>query len=118
MLREFTKSMFRFSWAMGMLGVEQASNMLQRQKGVERSAESLDAVSHAATRHLSETTHNVFRAGDHLQSGVVDSMSKVATGSWSQPGKVMNDAWETLDRTWTDIKSDLRRKGDDPASIH
>ena len=112
-MRDLARSMFRFSWAMSVLGARQVANFLSPGDGWDRSADSLDAVSNAASKEMGETMQGYYKAGDRLQSGVVDTMSRVVEGSWNEPGKVMNDTWEAVDRTWSGVKEDLSMSSGD-----
>jgi hypothetical protein len=38
---------------------------------------------------------------------MLDNMSKFFEGDWSDPGKVIKDAWDTVDHTWSDLRDDL-----------
>ncbi len=106
-MRDLARSMIRFSWAMSMLGARQAANLMTPREGWARSTESFDAVSHAAADHMGETVRGFYKAGDRLQSGMVDTVSRVAGGQWSEPGKTLSEAWEAVDRTWSGMKVDL-----------
>ncbi|MCP4657112.1 MAG: hypothetical protein GY856_17020 [bacterium] len=100
---ELTKSMMRFSWAMSMLGVRQMTNVFSKD-GWDNSTEAMNAVSVAAAGHMGDTVHSVYDAGDQFQSGMVDTAKRAFDGSWSDPGKLMNDAWDAVDRSWTTLK--------------
>ncbi len=91
-MRDLARSMIRFSWAMSVLGARQAANLVTPREGWARSTESFDAVSHAAANHMGETMKGFYKAGDRLQSGMVDTLSRVARGNWAEPGKTMNEA--------------------------
>lgn len=110
MMRNLAKSMFRFTWAMGILGVDQMSSLVSRDRNWNQSTHSLDAVSHAASSQLGETLKKVYDAGDHLQEGVIESVSSLAGASASNPRQAMNESWEKLDRTWSTVRSDLGGK--------
>ena len=112
-MRHLARSMIRFSWAMSVLGARQAANLVAPRDGWQRSTEAFDAVSHAAAEEMGETMKSFYQAGDRLQSGMIDSMSRLFRGNWSEPGKVMNETWESLDRTWTGVKDDLSSSGQD-----
>lgn len=109
MMRNLAKSMFRFTWAMGILGVDQVTQLVSRDRDWRRSTHSLDAVSHAASSQLGGTLKKVYDAGDHLQEGMIESVSSLAGASASDPRKAMNESWEKLDRTWSTVRSDLRK---------
>lgn len=110
-MRELAKSMFRFSWAMGMLGVDQATQMVSSKDGWRNSSESLDAVSDAASDQLGDTMKGYYKAGEHLGDGLAETASKAVSSDWTQPGKAMNATWESLDRTWSDLRADLSDSG-------
>jgi len=110
MMKDLAKSMFRFSWAMGVLGVDQAAQLLGQGRDLKKTGETLDAVSDAASSSLGDDWKQVYEAGEHFQSGMIDTVSRVAKDSWSNPGKAMNHAWEDLDRSFSDLRSDLSRK--------
>lgn len=72
-MREMTKSMMSFSWAMSLFGLRQMTCMLMPQSW--RSAtSSFDAVTRSTEDQLGSTTDSLFRAGDSLQRGLVDLM--------------------------------------------
>ncbi len=106
-MRDLARSMFRFSWAMSMLGARQAANLLNPGRGWDRSAEAFDAVSNAAEAEMGDTLKSFYQAGDRIQSGMTDTMSRVFRGDWSDPGKVMNETWEEVDHTWTEVKDEF-----------
>ena len=110
MMRNLAKSMFRLTWAMGILGVDQMTSLMSRDRDWKQSTHSLDAVSHAASSQLGGTLKKVYDAGDHLQEGVIESVSSLANASASDPRKAMNESWEKLDRTWSTVRSDLGSK--------
>ncbi len=112
-MRDLARSMFRFSWAMSVLGARQATNLMTPGKGWDRSAEAFDAVSAAAEKEMGETMKSFYQAGDRLQSGMTDTMSRMFRGNWSDPGKVMNETWEEVDRTWTGVRDELSKSEPD-----
>ncbi len=109
-MKDLAKSMFRFSWAMGTMGVDQATQLIGRHRDLRKTGETLDAVSDAASARLSKDWKHVYEAGEHFQSGMIDTMSRMAKDSWSNPGQAMNNAWEDLDRSFSDLRSDLGQK--------
>ncbi len=106
-MRDLTKSMFRFSWAMSMLGIRQAKHILVPGEGWDKSASAFDALSHAAEGQMGEAVRNVYRAGDELQGGVVNAVTDLASGEWSKPGEALSEAmkrgWEAVDRSWSTL---------------
>ena len=67
-MREFTKSMMSYTWAMSLFGVQQALNIFSPSKATE----SFDNVTEATREEFGEGLRAAFRAGDNLQRGVVD----------------------------------------------
>ena len=74
-MREFTKSMMSYTWAMSLFGVQQMFNAFRPSKA----AESFDNVTEATREEFGEALKATFRAGDNLQQGVVDLTFSVFT---------------------------------------
>lgn len=77
-MREMTKSMMSFSWAMSLFGLRQMTCMLMPQSWRSASS-SFDAVTRCTEDQLGSTTDSLFRAGDNLQRGLVDLMFSMFT---------------------------------------
>ena len=73
---DMARSLLRFSWAISLLGAQQAARMLT-EDGRRRAAADLDAVRHEAERQMEGPVRSLFRAGDQVQRGLVD----LVTGS-------------------------------------
>jgi len=67
-MREFTKSMMSYTWAMSLFGVQQMVNAFRPSKATE----SFDNVTKATREEFGEALRATFRAGDNLQRGLVD----------------------------------------------
>jgi hypothetical protein len=67
-MREFTKSMMSYTWAMSLFGVQQMFNSLRPSKATE----SFDNVTEATEEEFGDALKATFRAGDNLQKGMVD----------------------------------------------
>ncbi|HSU81150.1 MAG TPA: hypothetical protein VLR69_01970 [Thermoanaerobaculia bacterium] len=67
-MREFSKSLFSFSWAMSMLGVEQMANLASPR----RAADAFGTVARSAEGALGPGLRSVFQTGDRLQRTMVD----------------------------------------------
>lgn len=106
-MRKVTESLFRFGWAMSMFGLQQALHLASPRRGWDEAEHGFDAVSGAAAGEMEETLRTYYRAGDNLQSGLVDTVSRLFSGRWSQPGEVLNEAWESLDRTRARVQEAL-----------
>jgi hypothetical protein len=68
MIRDLTKSMFSFSWAMSLFGMNQLVNSL----APEKATGAFNAVTRATEEQLGDMLKGAFRAGDQLQRGMVD----------------------------------------------
>lgn len=72
-MRELTKSMMSFSWAMSLLGAQQMARLMMPQTWGQ-GAPDLDTVTRSTEGQLGSVTQSMFRAGDNLQRGMVDMM--------------------------------------------
>ena len=90
-MREFTKSLFSFSWAMSLFGVQQTTNLMSPDKAVK----AFESVTEATQTQLGEAMKSTFSAGDKLQRGAVDLMLGPFTGEALNPGR------------WTRMASDM-----------
>jgi hypothetical protein len=80
-MRDFTKSMFSFSWALSLFGVQQVANLMMAQapdRTRNKAAEAFDCVTRATEDQLGDTLKETFKAADKLQRGMVDMMF----GAW------------------------------------
>src|SRR5215475_5110209 len=83
MMWDLTKSMFSFSWAMSLFGVQQVANLIAPSKA----AKAFEEITLATEAELSNTLKNVFRAGDTLQRGLVDLMFSALPGETRPPNR-------------------------------
>lgn len=67
-MREFTKSMTSYTWAMSLFGLQQMVNIFRPRKATE----SFNNVTKATEEQFGEALKATFRAGDNLQRGLVD----------------------------------------------
>jgi len=74
-MREFTKSMMSYTWAMSLFGVQQAVNAFRPSKATE----SFDNVTKATREEFGDALRATFRTGDNLQRGLVDLTFSVFT---------------------------------------
>ena len=73
-MRELTKSMTTFTWAMSVFGVQQVLNLATGGAGdqADQCAESFNHVSQASADTLGSALKAIYGAGDRLQSDMVD----------------------------------------------
>jgi hypothetical protein len=68
-MRELTRSMASFSWAVSLFGVEQMTNLLSPR----RAADAFGAVTRSAEGALGPGLRSAFQTGDRLQRAMVDA---------------------------------------------
>ena len=74
-MREFTKSMTSYTWAMSLFGLQQMINVFCPSK----STRAFNHVTKATESQFGEAMKATFRAGDNLQQGLVDMTFGVLT---------------------------------------
>jgi hypothetical protein len=73
---DFIKSTLRFSWAMSLFGVQQLENMVEDStQQNKKTATAFESVTQATEDQLGGVVKEAFKAGDQLQSGIVDMIS-------------------------------------------
>lgn len=83
-MRELVKSAFSLSWAMSLLGLKQATNLLNPQELAKASLNDLEPVSQATINQLDPRLQGLFRTGDNLQRGMVNLMFGLFDpGNWN-----------------------------------
>lgn len=90
-MRELTKSMLSFSWAMPLYGMKQMLNLsmpsdMSRPFG--NATDGFEAVTEAMKQQLGPTMTSLFQAGDQVQRGLVDVMF-----SFLSPQAMDPNAW-------------------------
>lgn len=74
-MREFTKSMTSYTWAMSLFGLQQMINVFRPAKATQ----SFNKVTKATEDEFGDALKATFRAGDNLQRGLVDVTFGVLT---------------------------------------
>ena len=74
-MREFTKSMTSYTWAMSLFGLQQMVNVFRPGKATD----SFNNVTKATEEEFDDALKATFRAGDNLQKGLVDLTFGVLT---------------------------------------
>src|SRR5713101_5072894 len=87
-MREFTKSIFSFSWAMSLFGIQQTTNLMSP----EKAAKAFNSVTEATEGQLTDVMKTTFSAGDKLQRSAVDMTLGMFTGEALNPNKWMRMA--------------------------
>lgn len=68
-MKELTKSLTSFSWAMSLFGAKQLLNMMNPAKATR----AFQSVTDATEGHLDEGLRSAFKTGDRLQRSMVDA---------------------------------------------
>src|SRR5215471_20350936 len=102
MVRDLTKSMLSFSWAMSLFGVEQLVNTFTPQRPSEpthKATAAFNAVTRAAEGQLDGAFKGIFTAGDQLQRGLVELMFSILSLEALNPSQVLRITSDTLKQT-------------------
>jgi hypothetical protein len=89
-MREFTKSMMSFSWAMTVFGTQQMLDIVRSQgraENLHEVTEAFDNVTHAAEGEMGEMMKTMFNAGNSMQKNMLDMMmGMMSFGGMGQNG--------------------------------
>ncbi len=89
-MRDLTKSVMSYSWAMSVFGVQQMMNALRP----AQAAKAFESVTEATEGELGNVLKATFRAGDSIQRGLVDlgfnAFTMAAPGASPAPGPSPN----------------------------
>ena len=102
MIRDLTKSMLSFSWAMSLFGVEQLTNTLMPQRPSQpthKATTAFNEVTQAAEEQLDNVLKGVFKAGDQLQRGMVDIMFSFLSLEAFNPSQMMRMTSDMMRQT-------------------
>jgi hypothetical protein len=102
MIRDLTKSMLSFSWAMSLFGVNQLTNTLIPQTPSQpnhRATTAFNTVTQATEEQLGSTLKGVFKAGDQLQKGMVDLMFGFLSLEAFNPSQLMRMTSDMMRQT-------------------
>jgi hypothetical protein len=81
-MRELTKSAFSFSWALSLLGVDQAINLVR--PGQKSKGNAFEPITQVAVNQLDESMRAMYRFGDNFQSRMCD-----LAFSWMNPSEMV-----------------------------
>lgn len=89
-MRELTKSMARYGWAMSIFGLQQMVNLMSPNDGPRQATDSFNKVSGAAADTLSASLKSAYHAGDNVQNGMIDmfmnGLGAMDPNRWMQAG--------------------------------
>ena len=90
MIRDLTKSALSFTWALSLLGAEQAVNLFR--PGHQNRGNVFAPITQTAASQLDESMQGLYRTGDNMQRGLVDmAFSLLNPAAWINPS------------TWTSV---------------
>jgi hypothetical protein len=88
MIRDFTKSALGFSWALSLLGLKQAVNLLRPNQ--QQAGDLLAPMTQVAVNQLDDSMRGIYRSGDNLQARTVDLMfAALNPTNWLNPNAWM-----------------------------
>jgi hypothetical protein len=93
-MRELTRSLFSYGWAMSMFGVQQIVNLVTPSKpGQPNPAkEAFDHVTAATANELGDGLRQTFHAGDQMQKQMIDMMFAPLMGGCDAGGLIRKGA--------------------------
>jgi hypothetical protein len=89
-MRELSKSVLSFSWALSLLGVKQAVSLITPGRNASP-GNILDPITDTAVGQLDESMKGIFRSGDSMQSKMVDMMFGMVNPMNWNIGRVVGD---------------------------
>ena len=87
-MREFTKSLSSFWWAMSLFGIQQTANLMSP----DRAAKAFDSMTKASQEQFGNTLKSTFNMGDRLQRTAVDLTLGMFTGQMLNPNRWLRTA--------------------------
>ena len=103
-MRDFAKSLFSFSWAMSLFGIQQTLNLMRPSKV----AEAFDNVTQATEGEMSDALKAAFRAGDNLQRELVDLTLGILTGQSLNPDGVIKMSSDVMRQSNEVVQQGIR----------
>jgi hypothetical protein len=99
LMREFTKSMVSFSWAMSLFSMQQLANLFTRQDPNQprsKATDAFDCVTQATEDQLGDTLKETFKAGDKFQREMINMMFGGFRMPGMNPGQMTGMASDTM----------------------
>lgn len=101
-MRELTKSMLSFSWAMPLYGMRQMLNLSFPQdmsRPFDKATEGFETVTDTARDQMGSTIKGLFDAGDRIQRGMVDLMFSFVPAGVFDPNAWMRRSSDVMQRS-------------------
>ena len=90
-MRDFTKSVMRYTWAMSLFGVQQVTKFVSsagQNQQPHQATKSFNKVGDAAGTELEESMKNLFESGDKMQQEATDLMFSVFSPGVMNAGSI------------------------------
>ena len=104
-MREFTKSVMRYTWAMSLFGVQQINKFVSSASQNQQPGqvtESFNKVGNAAETELEESMKNLFESGNKMQQEATDLMFSVFSPGVMNPGGI-NQSFSKMGNQGTEV---------------
>src|SRR5215469_9497257 len=97
-MRELTKSMLSYTWAMSIFGLQQMVNLLSPSDGDPgaKTVHAFDNVTEATTGTFGNAMKDAYKAGDSFQKGVLDLMFGGCAANGFDPGRWLRTGGDAL----------------------
>ena len=102
MIRDLTKSMLSFSWALSLFGAQQVTNLLTPQspsQPTHKVKAAFDTVTQATEEQFGDAIKGAFKVGDQLQKGMVDLAFSFFTLEVLNPSRLMKMTSDMMQQT-------------------
>ncbi len=112
--RPLMRSMVHCPWAMTLWGMQQALHLMAPSRTGPRAVAAVEAMNRAASGQMDETVARVYRTGERIQNGVLESLEALVFRGGAKPG-VAAEAWRAISRPPPDVpvSTDLNRHDDE-----
>jgi hypothetical protein len=95
---DLAQSCLRLSWALSLLGANEAMHLVTGRARAGRTGAGLEAVRQAACEQMNDATREMFRAGDQIQRGVVETFADLARQPLFDPRRLARTALDAGSR--------------------
>jgi hypothetical protein len=113
-MRDFTKSLTSYTWAMSVFGFQQMLNLMSLNGNGQssRATQAFANVTEATSSQLGDTMRSVFRSGDNLQRAMVDLfLAPLSFGNGC--GALGDRGGQSTGRGWADTAARATAAGAD-----
>lgn len=97
-MSDLAQAVFRCVETLSRLGLGPFRRARGERADIEITADAVDAISDAAAAQLDPLLHRVYKVGDRLQSGAIDSL-EIFLDRNPDPDSSLVETWEAIDRS-------------------